>query len=76
MPLNSWLFRGGPAREFVADIFNSSTAKTRSYLRDKLDVDEILNSQSIAWTKPVGPFILRVVASEVPRLDTAISRVL
>ncbi len=47
VPLNLWLKRGGPARDFIGDIFSSKNASTRSYLNKGMSVDSILDSQSI-----------------------------
>lgn len=47
VPLNLWLKQGGPARDLIGDIFSSKTARTRSYLKDNVSLDEILDSQSI-----------------------------
>lgn len=47
VPLNLWLKQGGVARDFIGDIFSSSRARTRPYLRDGVSVDAILDSQSV-----------------------------
>ena len=47
VPLNLWLERGGPARDFVGDVFSSQIARTRSYLNDKISVDSLMDSQSV-----------------------------
>ena len=47
VPLNLWLKRGGPARDFIGDILGSQKARTRSYLDHGLSVDEVLDSQSV-----------------------------
>ncbi len=46
VPLNLWLKRGGPARDFIGDILGSQRARTRSYLGDGLSIDAVLDSQS------------------------------
>jgi asparagine synthase (glutamine-hydrolysing) len=46
VPLNLWLGRGGPARDFIGDILGSQRAKTRSYLGNGLSIDAVLDSQS------------------------------
>lgn len=47
VPLNLWLKQGGPARDFIGDTFSSHKARTRSYLRDGVTLDSILDTQSI-----------------------------
>lgn len=47
VPLNLWLKRGGPARDFIGDILGSQRAQTRSYLASGLSIDAILDSESI-----------------------------
>lgn len=46
VPLNLWLKRGGPARDFIGDILGSQQARTRSYLGNGLSIDAVLDSQS------------------------------
>jgi asparagine synthase (glutamine-hydrolysing) len=46
VPLNLWLKRGGPARDFIGDLMGSSRAQTRPYLKGKIPLDAVLNSQS------------------------------
>lgn len=46
VPLNLWLKRGGPARDFIGDLMGSSQAQTRPYLKEKIPLDAVLNSQS------------------------------
>ncbi len=46
VPLNLWLKRGGPARDFIGDILGSQRARTRSYLSNGLSIDAVLDSQS------------------------------
>jgi asparagine synthase (glutamine-hydrolysing) len=46
VPLNLWLKRNGPAREFVGDILGSQKARSRSYLCGGLSLDAVLDSQS------------------------------
>lgn len=46
VPLNSWLKRSGPARDFIGDILGSDRAKSRPYLKDGLSIDAVLDSQS------------------------------
>jgi asparagine synthase (glutamine-hydrolysing) len=45
--LNLWLKQGGPARDFIGDTFSSHKARTRSYLREGVTLDSILDTQSI-----------------------------
>lgn len=47
VPLNLWLKRGGRARDYIGDILGTQKAKSRSYLRRELSVDEVLDSQSV-----------------------------
>ncbi len=46
VPLNLWLKRGGPSRNFIGDILGSQRARMRPYLRDGLSLDALLDSQS------------------------------
>lgn len=46
VPLNVWLHRGGPARDFIGDILGSQSARTRHYLKDGLSIDTLLDSQN------------------------------
>jgi asparagine synthase (glutamine-hydrolysing) len=46
VPLNLWLKRNGPAREFVGDILGSQKARSRPYLGGGLSLDAVLDSQS------------------------------
>jgi asparagine synthase (glutamine-hydrolysing) len=47
VPLNIWIKQGGSARDFIGDTFSSHKARTRSYLRDGVTLDSILDTQSI-----------------------------
>jgi len=47
VPLNLWLQRGGAARDFVGDLFQSAAAQSRPYLSKKISADQILDGQSI-----------------------------
>ena len=47
VPLNLWVKRGGPARELIGDILGSAAARQRPYLRDGIDIDAVLDSQSV-----------------------------
>ena len=47
VPLNLWLKRGGPARDFIGDLFSSSKARSRPYLADGVSFDAMLDSQSV-----------------------------
>lgn len=47
VPLNLWIKQGGAAREMIGDILGSSKAKTRSYLREGLTLDAVLDGQSV-----------------------------
>ena len=46
VPLNLWLKRGGPARDYIGDVLGSQSARTRSYLGDGFSIDAVLDSQS------------------------------
>lgn len=46
VPLNSWLKRGGPARDLIGDLLGSQRARTRPYLASGLSIDALLDSQS------------------------------
>jgi len=46
VPLNLWLKRGGLARDFIGDLLGTSQAQTRPYLREKIPLDAVLDSQS------------------------------
>ena len=46
VPLNGWLKRGGPAREYIGDILGSARARGRGYLANGLSLDKVLDSQS------------------------------
>jgi asparagine synthase (glutamine-hydrolysing) len=46
VPLNLWLQRKGPARDFVGDLLGSAHAKARSYLKPGFSVDKALDGQS------------------------------
>lgn len=46
VPLNLWLKRGGPARDYIGDILGSQCARTRPYLGHSLSIDAVLDSQS------------------------------
>jgi asparagine synthase (glutamine-hydrolysing) len=45
IPLNSWMKKHKNVREYIGDIFSSSTARQRPYLIKPIPVDEILASQ-------------------------------
>lgn len=47
VPLNLWIKQGGAAKDMIGDILGSTKAKTRSYLRDGLKVDDVLDGQSV-----------------------------
>lgn len=48
VPLNLWLSRrGSKVRDFIGDLLGSERARHRPYLAGKLEIDKILNSQSI-----------------------------
>jgi asparagine synthase (glutamine-hydrolysing) len=47
VPLNLWLKRGGPARDYIGDILGSTKAKSRSYLSNGLSLDAVLDTQSV-----------------------------
>ncbi|GKT21344.1 asparagine synthase (glutamine-hydrolyzing) [Acidovorax sp. SUPP3334] len=47
VPLNLWLSKGGPARDYIGDVLGSARARQRSYLNDGFTVDQVLNSQSV-----------------------------
>ena len=47
VPLQVWLKRGGPAREFVLDTFRSRKARTRSYLKNGLDIESMVATEGI-----------------------------
>lgn len=47
VPLNLWLKKGGPAREFIGDLLGSQKAMSRSYLTSQFNVDAVLDSQSV-----------------------------
>jgi asparagine synthase (glutamine-hydrolysing) len=46
VPLNLWLKRGGPARDFIGDTLGTERARTRPYLNGGLSIDAVLDSQS------------------------------
>lgn len=46
VPINLWLKNGGPARDYIGDVLGSQKARTRSYLRDGLSIDAVLDSQN------------------------------
>lgn len=46
VPLNLWLKRGGPARDYIGDILGSQRARARPYLGSGLSIDAVLDSQS------------------------------
>jgi asparagine synthase (glutamine-hydrolysing) len=45
VPLNDWLLRGGPARDFVGDVLSSQRARTRPYLADGVPLDRLLSGE-------------------------------
>lgn len=47
VPINLWLKRGGPARDFIGDILGSSRARSRPYLNEGVSLDGVLDSQSV-----------------------------
>ncbi|MFN7855548.1 MAG: asparagine synthase-related protein, partial [Acidovorax sp.] len=47
VPLNLWLSKSGPAREYIGDVLGAARARQRSYLSDGFTVDQVLNSQSV-----------------------------
>ena len=47
VPLNLWLKRGGPVRDFIGDTFSSQKARTRPYLNNRVSVDSILGTENI-----------------------------
>ena len=46
VPINSWLRRGGAARDYIGDILGSARAQTRPYLSNGLSIDAVLDNQS------------------------------
>lgn len=47
VPLNLWIQKGGIARDMIGDLLGSAKARGRSYLREGLTVDAVLDSQSV-----------------------------
>ncbi len=47
VPLTNWLRQGGRTAEFVRDVFNSRSARERSYLARPVDLDKVLSGQSV-----------------------------
>ncbi len=47
VPLTHWLRRGGRTREFVQDLFASAAGRHRPYLARPVDVDRLLDGQSV-----------------------------
>jgi asparagine synthase (glutamine-hydrolysing) len=47
VPLTLWLRRGGRARDFVQDLFASAASRHRPYLASPVDVDRLLDGQSV-----------------------------
>lgn len=47
VPLNLWLKKNGLARELIGDILSSKNASTRPYLNGNLNIDTVLDSQSV-----------------------------
>ena len=47
VPLNLWLKRGGRARDLIGDLLGSERARSRSYLREGMSIDSVLDSQSV-----------------------------
>jgi asparagine synthase (glutamine-hydrolysing) len=47
VPLTNWLRAGGPAADFVRDVFSSRAACERSYLARPVDLDKVLSGQSV-----------------------------
>jgi asparagine synthase (glutamine-hydrolysing) len=47
VPLNLWIQKGGIARDMIGDLLGSAKARSRSYLREGLTVDAVLDSQSV-----------------------------
>ena len=46
VPLNLWLQRGGPARDYIGDLLGTHRAKSRPYLKPGFSVDKALDGQS------------------------------
>ncbi len=46
VPLNLWLKRQGPTREYISDLLSSQKARTRPYFKQKLSVDDFFNCQN------------------------------
>jgi asparagine synthase (glutamine-hydrolysing) len=46
VPLNLWVKRGGPVRDFIGDTFSPSRARNRPYLKEGLSLDSILDINS------------------------------
>lgn len=47
VPLNLWVKRAGPARDFIGDILGSARARERPYLRHGLPLDQVLDNQNV-----------------------------
>ncbi len=47
VPLTIWLRRGGRARDFVQDLFSSAAGRDRPHLAGPVDVDRLLDGQSV-----------------------------
>jgi asparagine synthase (glutamine-hydrolysing) len=47
VPLQPWIKRGGPVREFVMDLFRSQKARTRFYFSSSFDVESLLERESM-----------------------------
>lgn len=46
VPLNAWLKRGGPARDFIGDVLGSARAQNRPYLKAGIPIDRLLDSEN------------------------------
>jgi asparagine synthase (glutamine-hydrolysing) len=47
VPLNLWLKKKGPAREYIGDMLSTSKARSRPYLQDGFSLDSVLDTQSV-----------------------------
>ncbi len=47
IPLNLWIKENQNVKEFVLDIFKSRKALERFYLQEKLDIEKMINSESL-----------------------------
>ena len=46
VPINLWLKKSGPAKEYIGDVLNSQCARTRPYLGEGFSIDSVMDSQS------------------------------